>query len=419
MTNEEEVPRFGLRRGARFLETLREEADADGADEEWLTGLRQELGDDALSDAGEDSVPSVIDLRDVDGLADIDGVADGAGGAGGADGADLADTADQDDVVHDGGTADPQVGEVEGLEAEPGVAEEGPVEGPDSGDPAVQAADPEVAEVDDPAEPPEVADVGGLEDHPDLAHLERPLAHSDPADSDTADSDTADSHRADAEGPAGDPDVADLPTLEAEPEVAEVDNRMGQAGVADGAGASTSGGSAPGSEPQQAPAEEGLGHSPSPANGHGSGQPASPIVAGLGDAMQMLEDRLSVLEEALAKAAAACTVSRVVLGQARAASGDAPDTPDAPEAPQQEPEQGRAPDRSPGSQRGTAHEYDPLPIPLGHVGAPAPRSSPAHRLRGLPDPPVARVITAIRRQRWAERAERWVANRERRVTDRE
>lgn len=45
-TSEEEVPRFGLRRGARFLETLRDETGTGDADDEWLADLRPHSGDD-------------------------------------------------------------------------------------------------------------------------------------------------------------------------------------------------------------------------------------------------------------------------------------------------------------------------------------------------------------------------------------
>lgn len=42
MSSEEDVPRFSLRRGARFLETFREDANTEDADEGWLA----DLGDD-------------------------------------------------------------------------------------------------------------------------------------------------------------------------------------------------------------------------------------------------------------------------------------------------------------------------------------------------------------------------------------
>lgn len=154
-TNEEEVRRFGLRRGARFLETLREEAESQDADDEWIAGLRPDSADEAA------------------------------------------------------------IGAVD--------SDEGPARGP-------AGSDHEAPEVRAPAEP--VAPTA-------------PVAHAPPA------------------------------------------------GVLD-------------------------------------------IVPALGDAMATLEERLSVLEEALVKAAAACTVTRMVLRQAEPARGDSsrPSVPSPPEEPE-------------------------------------------------------------------------------------
>lgn len=51
-TNDDEVGRFGLRRGARFLETLRDQASAVDADDEWLAGLRPESVEEAAVHGG-------------------------------------------------------------------------------------------------------------------------------------------------------------------------------------------------------------------------------------------------------------------------------------------------------------------------------------------------------------------------------
>lgn len=64
MTNEEEVPRFSLRRGARFLETLRDEPESEAADERWLADLGQdESGADAVQ--FEDDVAADADEPEV------------------------------------------------------------------------------------------------------------------------------------------------------------------------------------------------------------------------------------------------------------------------------------------------------------------------------------------------------------------
>lgn len=49
VTNEEDVPRFSLRRGARFLETFRDEAQDDEGDHGWLAGLGEEPDEDGAS----------------------------------------------------------------------------------------------------------------------------------------------------------------------------------------------------------------------------------------------------------------------------------------------------------------------------------------------------------------------------------
>ena len=50
MSDEEGVPRFGLRRGARFLQSLRREETTEDADEEWLAHLGREAGDGRASE---------------------------------------------------------------------------------------------------------------------------------------------------------------------------------------------------------------------------------------------------------------------------------------------------------------------------------------------------------------------------------
>jgi hypothetical protein len=51
--SEEQVPRFGLRRGARFAETLREDTGSGDADDEWLADLRPGDADEAVVDSVE------------------------------------------------------------------------------------------------------------------------------------------------------------------------------------------------------------------------------------------------------------------------------------------------------------------------------------------------------------------------------
>ncbi len=53
VTSEEDVPRFSLRRGARFLETFRDEAQDDEGDQGWLASLGQEPDEDGASSLGE------------------------------------------------------------------------------------------------------------------------------------------------------------------------------------------------------------------------------------------------------------------------------------------------------------------------------------------------------------------------------
>lgn len=47
VTNEEDVPRFSLRRGARFLETFPQEPEIGDSDEQWIADLREDPGADA------------------------------------------------------------------------------------------------------------------------------------------------------------------------------------------------------------------------------------------------------------------------------------------------------------------------------------------------------------------------------------
>jgi hypothetical protein len=71
VTNEEDVPRFSLRRGARFLETFPQEPESEDSDEQWIADLRQDPGEGSTPDAAGDlpsdaahgeSVQEVIEL---------------------------------------------------------------------------------------------------------------------------------------------------------------------------------------------------------------------------------------------------------------------------------------------------------------------------------------------------------------------
>ena len=51
VTNEEDVPRFSLRRGARFQETFRDEPGREAPDDEWLADLGEDFDGDQSEDA--------------------------------------------------------------------------------------------------------------------------------------------------------------------------------------------------------------------------------------------------------------------------------------------------------------------------------------------------------------------------------
>ena len=55
-TDDEEVGRFELRRGARFVETIRDQADT-GTDDEWLAGLRPDSVDEPEVEGGDAGEP--------------------------------------------------------------------------------------------------------------------------------------------------------------------------------------------------------------------------------------------------------------------------------------------------------------------------------------------------------------------------
>lgn len=69
MTNEEDVPRFSLRRGARFLETLRDQPESEADDERWFADLgNDEPGADPDRPEGE-----VASLTDASGQSEAAG----------------------------------------------------------------------------------------------------------------------------------------------------------------------------------------------------------------------------------------------------------------------------------------------------------------------------------------------------------
>ncbi len=53
VTNEENVPRFSLRRGARFLETFRDEPPSEEGDQGWLADLSEKPDEDGGTSLGE------------------------------------------------------------------------------------------------------------------------------------------------------------------------------------------------------------------------------------------------------------------------------------------------------------------------------------------------------------------------------
>ncbi|MDQ3641429.1 MAG: hypothetical protein M3450_08195, partial [Actinomycetota bacterium] len=66
-SSEEDVPRFSLRRGARFLETLRDEPESEDTNEGWLA----DLGEGRVDDPGQ--VPATLEYGPVNGEADPSG----------------------------------------------------------------------------------------------------------------------------------------------------------------------------------------------------------------------------------------------------------------------------------------------------------------------------------------------------------
>ena len=203
-TSEEEVPRFGLRRGARFLESLREETGTGDADDEWLADLR----------------PGSVD--------ELDGASDGG-------------EPGNDDELDD--------------EPAPRLPEAG-----DLVDPPRAASEPTGTELAGPG--PAAADLAG---HDLDGTLAAELAESGMAETDGSEANVT-------------------------------EERLGAPGRQAGTGAA---------QPSEGPSQASM----------------SAFVSALGEAMATLEERLLVVEEALAKAAAACTVSRMVLRQAEWAHG--------------------------------------------------------------------------------------------------
>ena len=55
VTNEEDVPRFSLRRGARFQETFRDEPESEAPDDGWLAGLGEDFDGAQSEDAAKDA----------------------------------------------------------------------------------------------------------------------------------------------------------------------------------------------------------------------------------------------------------------------------------------------------------------------------------------------------------------------------
>jgi hypothetical protein len=200
-TDEEEVPRFSLRRGARFLESFREGAGSGDADEEWLAGLRHDLDEAEARLEGSD---------------------------------------------HEA---------IEAVEAEAVEAEEEPEAAPEP--PALEEPELPILAAREAERQTDTRDGPGGQDYKTM--LDELVAGA-------------------LAQPDQDPEPPPAPA-----------------------------------EPVAFPAEPVAARPAAPPSAHGAD-----LVPGLPEALTILADRLSTLEEALARAAAACTVTRTVLGHGKA-----------------------------------------------------------------------------------------------------
>ncbi len=296
-TDDEEVPRFSLRRGARFVETLREGAEAEDGDEDWLADLRHETaqGDPSLDggDLGGDPAPE--DSLDTIWAepAHVTALIERAGAEAWAE----AEVAEPDVVEAEMVKGEPPEREVVEAEvAEPQAVEAQPVEA----QPVIEAVEAVVVEPRAEVVEPEV---GQPEAEVAIQAVEPEPVEAEAVDVQPVEPEAIEAEVVRPEEPEAEPErLGAVVPLTAPATTAEAGHH---AQPAMGAG------------PQER-AVAGPTATAGPDWGNDGGVPAAPAVV---DAVGMLEARLAALEEALARAAAACTVTRMVLGEARGATG--------------------------------------------------------------------------------------------------